>query len=99
MKTINKQQTGFKFGKYRLEVTRHFGEVKYNGRTYKLLGVKTHEGLNYLSLRLYNGTGKFIKQLLIEPALATQMIFLFKKVPVLDQIVGQFISDPAREPK
>lgn len=97
MTVINKQQTGFKFGKYSLKVVREFGEIKYNGRTYKLLGVKTHEGQDYLSLRLYNGTGKFIKQLLIEPALATQMVYLFKKVPVLDQIVGEFISEPAKE--
>lgn len=93
MENINKQQTGFKFGKYRLEVVRQFGEVKYNGRTYKLLGVKTHDGQDYLSLRLYNGTGKFIKQFLIEPGLATQMVHLFKRVPVLDQIVGEFISN------
>ena len=97
MTTINKQQTGFRFGKYSLKVVRHFGEVKYNGRTYKLLGVQTHEGQNYLSLRLYNSTGKFIKQLLIEPGLATQMVYLFKKVPVLDQIVGEFLSGPAKE--
>jgi len=65
--TINKQIAGFKFGKYRLEVLKTVGEVRYNGRTYRLVKVKTHDGLIYWSLRLYNSKGKFIKQLLFEP--------------------------------
>lgn len=38
-------------------------------RTYKLLSVQTQEGLNYLCLRLYNNTGRFIKQFLFEAEL------------------------------
>ena len=64
---IDKQKTGFKFGKYRLQVLKEAGEVKWNGRKYKLVKVKTHDELIYWSLRLYNSRGKFIKQLLFEP--------------------------------
>lgn len=90
---IEKQQVGFKFGKYKLTVIKEFGQVQYNGRTYKLVGVRTNNGSDYLSLRLYNGTGKFIKQLLFEVGLATQMIHLLKKVPILDQITDRFQVD------
>lgn len=44
-------------------------EQKHNGRTYKLLSVQTQEGLDYLCLRLYDNTGRFIKQFLVEPEL------------------------------
>ena len=64
---IDKQKTGFKFGKYRLQVLKEAGEVKWDGRKYKLVKVKTHDELIYWSLRLYNSRGKFIKQLLFEP--------------------------------
>ncbi len=70
MQNINKQQAGFKFGQHRLEVIKLCGEVAHNGRTYKLLVVKTHDGLLYNSLRLYNGKGKFIKQFLFEDDIA-----------------------------
>jgi hypothetical protein len=79
MKSINKQQAGFKFGKFRLEVLETFGEISHNGRTYRLLKVRTNDNLEYLSLRLYNGSGKFIKQMLIEPELAEAIIHLFCK--------------------
>lgn len=88
---IEKQQTGFKFGKYRLKLIKEYGEVIYNGRKYKLVGVQTNDGSDYLSLRLYNGSGRFIKQLLIEVGLATQIIHLFRKVSALEQNLGKVI--------
>jgi len=71
MKGIAKQTTGFKFGKHRLEVLSQIAHFPYNGRVYKLLRVRTHDGLEYISLRLYNSTGKFIKQMLVEPQVAS----------------------------
>ena len=79
MQGINKQQTGFKFGNHRLTVLKEYGEILHNGRKYKLLKVQTQDQQDYLSLRLYNATGKFIKQLLFEPELAESMIHLFRK--------------------
>lgn len=70
---INKQTTGFKFGKYRLQVLEKAGQVVHNGRVYKLVKVRTHNNLIYWSLRLYNSQGKFIKQLLFEPEVKTQI--------------------------
>jgi hypothetical protein len=64
---VEKQKTGFRFGKYRLEVTATLGSCQYGGRTYRLVRVRTSDGKLYLSLRLYNGTGRFIKQFLFEP--------------------------------
>jgi hypothetical protein len=72
MKGIAKQQTGFRLGTHRLTVVEELAKIVHNGRTYKILRVQTHDGLPYLSMRLYNQTGKFIKQLLIEPCLAAQ---------------------------
>ncbi len=74
VKGIEKQITGFKFGKHRLEVLHQIAHYPHNGRTYKLLRVRTQEGLEYISLRLYNNTGRFIKQILVEPEIAG-MIF------------------------
>ena len=79
MEKINKQKVGFKFGKFRLEVIETIGEVSHNGRTYRLLKVRTNDQLDYLSLRLYNASGKFIKQLLIEPELSEAITNLFCK--------------------
>lgn len=45
-------------------------EHKHEGRTYKLLSVQTKEGLPYVCLRLYNATGRFIKQFLFEREVA-----------------------------
>lgn len=80
MNGINKQQTGFKFGQHRLTVEKNHGEIKHNGRTYRLLSVLTHDGLPYYSLRLYNGTGKFIKQFLIDPEAFEDVAGLMCKV-------------------
>lgn len=67
---INKQQTGFKFGIHSLKVIREVATLKYAERTYKIVVVKTEQGDTYVSIRLYNQNGKFIKQLLIEPEIA-----------------------------
>lgn len=79
MKNINKQTTGFKFGKYRLQVLKEAGEIIHNSRKYKLVQVKTHDGLVYWSLRLYNPQGKFIKQFLFELELRLQIADLLAR--------------------
>lgn len=76
---MEKQKVGFKFGKYRLNVLERLGSIKHNGRTYSLVKVETNDKQVYLSLRLYNATGKFIKQLLFEPELALPISKLLKK--------------------
>lgn len=63
---MEKQKTGFKFGKYRLTVLAVLGQIEHKGRIYRLVRVKVSSGEEYLSLRLYNAQGKFIKQLLFE---------------------------------
>jgi hypothetical protein len=77
---IEKQKAGFRFGKYRLEVTKEFGRLICNGRTYKLVEVVTNSGQVYNSLRLYNSKGRFIKQFLFEPEIAEQLSKLLKGV-------------------
>lgn len=72
-KDIAKQQAGFKFGKYKLEIICQIAHWHYHGRTYKLIRVRTHEGREYISLRLYNETNKFIKQMLVEPEIADRI--------------------------
>ena len=76
---INKQQTGFKFGTNRLTVEKELGEIQYQGRKYKLVRVRTSDNLIYHSLRLYNGNGKFIKQLLFEPEIQRALSMLLFK--------------------
>lgn len=78
---INKQQTGFKFGKYQLKLIKEIAHLNYDGRAYKLVRVQTHDNQEYLSLRLYNATGKFIKQFLVEPILAPAIAWMFEQVP------------------
>lgn len=63
---MDKQPTGFKFGKYPLSVLQALGEIRHNGRTYRLVEVLTFTGERYIALRLYNSQGKFIKQFLME---------------------------------
>jgi len=73
MKGIEKQKAGFKFGKHRLTVLNQIAHWVFRDRTYKLLRVQTQDNLEYISLRLYNATGKFIKQILVEPEIASQI--------------------------
>ena len=89
MENIQKQKTGFKFGKFRLKVLEEYGEVIHNGRKYKLVKVQTNDNLEYISLRLYNKNNKFIKQLLMEPGVIEGIISLLgnmrqKKNPYLN---------------
>ena len=70
---VEKRETGFRFGRYSLRVTRLFGECRCDGRTYKLVQVETQLGASYYALRLYNGRGHFIKQLLFERSVVTQL--------------------------
>lgn len=76
MEKIQKQKTGFKFGKFRLKVLEEYGEVIHNGRKYKLVKVQTNNNLEYISLRLYNKNNKFIKQLLMEPGVIKDIVGL-----------------------
>ncbi len=82
MKDIQKQKTGFKFGKYRLKVLEEYGEVIHNGRKYKLVKVQTNDNLEYISLRLYNKNNKFIKQFLMEPEIIEDIVNLFRAYQV-----------------
>lgn len=58
-------------GKHKLELVRRLGEVKHNGRTYRVERERLIEtGQEYTSIKLYNETGKFIKRFAIEPEVA-----------------------------
>lgn len=76
MENIEKAKTGFKFGKYRLEVLEEYGEIIHNERKYKLVKVRTNDSKDYISLRLYNKNNKFIKQLLMEPEIIEDIVSL-----------------------
>lgn len=73
MQKINKQRTGFRFGLHRLKVLSEVGRIVYLSRTYKVVLVETEGGKRYLAIRLYNEKGKFIKQFLVEPEIASQV--------------------------
>ena len=76
---MDKQKAGFKFGKHQLSVLAILGEVRHNDRTYRLVKVRTSAGEDYLSLRLYNSSGKFIKQFLMEPEVVGSIANLLKE--------------------
>jgi len=71
-----KQQAGFKFGVNPTKLIGVVGEVKHDGRTYRLCLVEA-DGHRYHALRLYNARGKFIKQLMTEPVLAGKIAGLY----------------------
>lgn len=73
MAGIAKQAAGFKFGQHRLTVLRVIGSVRHKGREYRVVDVRTHDGLVYRSIRLYNDKGRFIKQLLFEPEITLEL--------------------------
>ncbi len=75
-KQIEKQQTGFRFGKYKTKLIRVCGEKVINGRTYRFVLLETSDGLLYYAWRLYNSTGRFIKQFLFEPQMLSGMTTL-----------------------
>jgi len=70
MKDINRQQNGFRYGVNTLEVLREFATFTNDDRTYKIVLVRTDQDQNYISIKLYNGDGKFVRQFLIEPEIA-----------------------------
>ncbi|MBA7599686.1 hypothetical protein ES703_06723 [subsurface metagenome] len=92
MKNIEKQKTGFKFGKYRLKVLEEYGEIIHNGRKYKLIKVQTNDDLEYISLRLYNKNNKFIKQFLMEPEIIEDIVNLFRAYQIDKGILKEDIK-------
>ncbi len=77
---IDKQSTGFKFGKYQLQAIHLIGEVPHNGRTYRMYHVRTQDGLDYNSTRLYKIIkNHFLKQLCNEPEICRALGDLFYK--------------------
>jgi len=57
--------------KHAVSVVATFAEKEHNGRLYKLLLVRTQDGLEYVCLRLYNAERHFIKQFLFETELVS----------------------------
>lgn len=49
------------------------GEVVHNGRTYKVAREQVASGEIYLSLKLYNAAGKFIKRFMIDEEIAAKI--------------------------
>lgn len=90
---VNKQQAGFRFGVHRLTVEATLGETQFKWRTYRLVRVRTHDGLPYLSIRLYNAAGKFIKQLLLEQEVAAPLSSLLGKASAPGEI-DPAVTDP-----
>ena len=70
MKSINKQRNGFRYSAYSLEILREYATLSHNGRTYKIVMVKTDEGQKYIAIKQYNEAGEFLRQLLLEPEIA-----------------------------
>ena len=70
MKSINKQRNGHRYGAYSLEILREYAALSYNGGTYKIVLVKTDEDQKYISIKLFNKDGSFVRQLLMEPEIA-----------------------------
>ena len=73
---MNKQAAGFKYGKNPTKLIREIGRVDHNGRAYRLCEIEADKK-RYHTLRLYNGNGKFIKQLMTEPEIALQISQLY----------------------
>jgi hypothetical protein len=73
MKSINKQRNGFRYGAHSLEILHEYTALSYNGGTYKIVLVKTDEDQKYIAIKQYNGSGEFIRQLLIEPEIAGRL--------------------------
>ena len=51
----------------KVEVLEELGEVVHNGRTYKLARERMTFGREYISIKLYNEKGRFIKRFAIDP--------------------------------
>ena len=68
MSAEDRVETGFRYGRHKVEVLDQIGEdVEHNGRRYRVLRIRVDSGQEYISVRLYNAKGKFIKQLMMEP--------------------------------
>ncbi|MCK4964249.1 MAG: hypothetical protein KAH98_00715 [Dehalococcoidia bacterium] len=70
MKDINRPQNGFRYGVNTLEVLQEFATFTNDSKTYKIVLVRTDQDQNYISIKLYNRDGKFVRQFLIEPEIA-----------------------------
>ena len=53
-----------------LEVLQEYAALPYNGGTYKIVLVKTDEDQKYISIKLFNKDGSFVRQFLMEPEIA-----------------------------
>lgn len=96
MSTDARVQTGFRYGRHKVEILDQIGEdVVHNGRTYRVLRVRVDSGQEYISVRLYNSQGKFIKQMMIEPEI-TALIGQMIKVAgdPIEVMLGRFPSLP-----
>jgi DUF917 family protein len=49
------------------------GEVIHNGRTYKVAREQVATGEVYVSLKLYNATGKFIKRFMLDEEVTAEI--------------------------
>lgn len=78
MAVVEKQKAGFKYGYKPTKLLGIIGDVMHNGRTYRLCLLEA-DGLPYHALRLYNAKGRFIKQLMTEPYLASKIAKLYEK--------------------
>lgn len=57
-----------KRGTHKIELILTYGEIKHNGRTYKVVKEKIVDtGDIYNAIKLYNEKGKFIKRFMMEP--------------------------------
>jgi hypothetical protein len=70
MKDNNNHRNGFRYGTHTLEVLREYAALSYNGGTYKIVLVKTDEDQKYISIKLFNKDGSFVRQFLMEPEIA-----------------------------
>lgn len=73
---LEKRGTEARFGKQNLTLIEVIGRVAHNRRFYSLAGVRTAAGQNFVSIRLYNKQGRFVKQFLIEPEACGKLAIL-----------------------
>ena len=83
--SVDKQQTGFRFGKYKTTLISEVGRCRSDLKEYRLVYLRTSDGNFYYALRLYNLRGRFLKQVLIDPDIMPGVNSLFFDV-VLDQL-------------
>lgn len=61
-------------GKHRVEVLQTLGEAKHDGRTYRVLRERIVDtGDEYVSIRLYNAQGRFIKRFMLDPEVTLEV--------------------------